>query len=164
MPVDWTALGSITVGPNDLSRVVGSFEIGEGDDTIWIDVQALQADSFWPWSYGILSWKTDYGYELGSTKAYTENPGEIFRLGVGRPPRSRTGVLIYEPRSFNLGWIKKGNDLTLSFEASSGTTSGGGGGGGGSGGGGGGGDAAVSLPVVGGEWVYNTNGLTNLKL
>ena len=157
MPVPWTPINQVTVGPNDLSVVVGSFDLDQGDDTIWVDVVALTADDFWPWSYGILSWKTDRGYELGSTKAYTEKPGEIFRLGVGRAPRLRSGVLIYEPRSFNLGWIKKGNELTLSFTASSGKSGGGGEGGAG--------NTSVAFPVVGGNWRYAaSSGLLQLEL
>ena len=157
MPKDWTDLGSITVGPDTLSVVVGSFEIDEGDDTIWVNVEATTADSFWPWSYGILSWRTDNGYELGSCKAYTERVGEMFRLGVGRPPRQRRGSVIYEPRSFNLGWIKKGNTLTLKFTAASGVS--GGGGGGGTAGG------SVAFPVVEGSWLYQAaTGLVQLKL
>ena len=123
MPVSWTALGQVTVGPSDLSVVVGSFDLDEGDDTIWVDVAQINPDDFWPWSYGILSWQTDRGKELGSAKAYTEKGGQIHRLGVGRPPRLRSGVLIYEPRSFNLSWIKKGNTLTLNFSAASGSSS-----------------------------------------
>ena len=157
MPRDWTELGSVTVRPDDLSVVVGSFDIDEGDDTIWFDVQAVVADTFWPWSYGILSWRTENGYELGSCKAYTESVGEMFRIGVGRAPRSRRGSVIYEPRSFNLGWIKKGNPLTLRFAAASGASGGGGGVGtvGGS----------VAFPVVGADWAYAaTSGLLQLKL
>ena len=154
MPVPWTALGQVTVGPNDQSLVVGSFDLDQGDDTIWVDVTALTADDFWPWSYGIISWKTDRGYELGSTKAYTSKPGEIFRLGVGRTPRLRSGVLIYEPRSFNLGWIKKGNELTLNFSASSGSSGGGTGGAG---------NTSVAFPIVDGDWKYSgTSGLLQL--
>ena len=157
MPVPWTPLDQVTIGPSDLSVVVGSFDIDQGDDTIWVDVSANIADDFWPWSYGILSWKTDRGNELGSAKAYTVKGGEICRLGVGRAPRLRSGVLIYEPRSFNLQWIKKGNELTLSFTASSGE-SGGGGGAAESGGG-------IAFPVEGGTWAYaQDTGLVRLRL
>ena len=55
MPVPWTPISQVTIGPNDLSVVVGSFDLDQGDDTIWVDVVALTADDFWPWSYGILS-------------------------------------------------------------------------------------------------------------
>ena len=81
-----------------------------------------------PWSYGILSWKTTSGFELGSVKAYGETESEVFRLGIGRPPSERSGQLTFEPRGFNLGWIKNGYPWQLKFECSSGQTSGGGGG------------------------------------
>lgn len=98
--------------------------MGQNHDTIWIDVQSNSPESPWPWSYGIVSFETSFGRELGSTKAYTERVGEVLRLSVGRAPRSRTGSITYEPRSFNLAWIKKGYPLSLSFSVASGVTQG----------------------------------------
>ena len=152
--MDWQSLGSITVTANDLSVVVGSFSIEEGDDTIWFDIQSESPESPWPWSYGIVSWQTSFGREFGSAKAYTERSGEVFSIGVGRQPRSRTGSVIYEPRSFNLAWVKKGNPLSLSFSVASGVrsvvSSGGGG---------------VAFPVDGGSWLYQLDtGLVQLQL
>ena len=150
---EWTDLGARTVGPNDLRVVVGSFSIGETDDTIWVEVQRTGPSGSWPWSYGILSWQTNFGLELGSTKAYTASEGEVFRLGVGRAPRSRTGSIVYEPRSFNLAWIQNGYPLTLAFAAASGVTTGAATGGG------------VAFPVEDGTWLYDQNtGLVRLKL
>ena len=150
---EWTDLGARTVGPNDLRVVVGSFSIGETDDTIWLEVQRTGPSGPWPWSYGILSWQTSFGLELGSVKAYTASEGEIFRLGVGRAPRSRTGSVIYEPRSFNLAWVKNGYPLTLAFSAASGLTTAAATGGG------------VAFPVEGGNWLYKqATGLVQLKL
>ena len=150
---EWTDLGARTVGPNDLRVVVGSFSIGETDDTIWLEVQRTGPSGPWPWSYGILSWQTSFGLELGSVKAYTASEGEIFRLGVGRAPRSRTGSVIYEPRSFNLAWVKNGYPLTLAFSAASGVTTAAATGGG------------VAFPVEGGDWLYKqATGLVQLKL
>ena len=149
---EWTDLGARTVGPNDLRVVVGSFSIGETDDTIWMEVQRTGPSGPWPWSYGILSWQTSFGLELGSVKAYTASEGEIFRLGVGRPPRSRTGSVIYEPRSFNLAWVQKGYPLTLAFAATSGVTKGAATGGG-----------AVAFPVENHPWLYiSDTGLVRL--
>ena len=148
------SLGEKTVGPNDLRVVVGSFSLGETDDTLWIEVQRTTPRGSWPWSYGILSYQTNFGLELGSTKAYTASEGEVFRLGVGRKPRGRTGSIIYEPRSFNLAWVKNGYPLTLSFSAASGVASpvpaqaGG-----------------IAFPVEGKSWSYDQNtGLVRLKL
>ena len=150
---DWVSLGEKTVGPTDLTVNVGSFSLQEGDDTLWIEVQRRNPDGSWPWSYGILSWESDFGLELGSVKAYTAVPGEVFRLGVGRTPRSRTGSVIYQPRSFNLAWVKEGYPLTLSFSAVSGNTAGSASAEGG----------GVAFPVDGVPWKYTlSTGLVRL--
>jgi hypothetical protein len=124
---NWSLVGTKTFTPDDLTEVVGSFSMEENADTLWTRVTLLSPATPWPWSYGILGFKTPEGYELGSTKAYAEIESEVFRLGNGRPPSVRDGVLTFAPRGYNLGWIKKGNPLTLKFECASGVTSGGGG-------------------------------------
>ena len=117
----WQDLGSLTFRPDDTNSVVGTFSIGPDDDTIWIRVESQTSPTPWPWSYGILGWKTDQGYELGSVKAYSDQAGQVFRLGVGLQPVERTGVVTFEPRSFNLAWVKRGNPWTLTFSAQSGS-------------------------------------------
>lgn len=151
----FTSIGEVTIGPDDDEVVVGEFEMGENDDTIWFEVQRTSPDQGWPWSYGILTWKTEFGLELGSVKAYTATEGEIYKLGVGLAPRTRTGDVIYKPRSYNMAWIKKDYDLTLSFAAQSGITvpalveS----------------VASVSFVVQGGSWVYDRDsGLVELDI
>jgi hypothetical protein len=69
------------------------------------------------WNLGL---KTTFGYELGTIKAFAEEDGNVERLGVGLPPVERSGSLTFEPRSFNLAWIRNGNPWTLTFEAQSG--------------------------------------------
>lgn len=154
--LDWIQLGEIEVTGADTRVVIGPFSIEENDDAIWVQTEQTSPVGPWPWSFGILSWETDFGRELGSAKAYTESVGEVIRLGVGRAPRERRGILVYEPRSYNLGWIKKGNSLTLSFSAISGVTSGGG-------------DpsfasSGLAFPVVDGRWKYAATGLLQLEL
>ena len=122
---DWSTVGERTFTPDDLTEVVGSFSMAEGDDTIWTRITLLSPAEPWPWSYGILGFKTSNGYELGSVKAYPEVDSEVFKLGVGRPPYERTGLLTFEPRSFNLAWIRNGYPMSLRFECASGVTSGG---------------------------------------
>lgn len=149
---DFVSLGEKTVGPNDLRVVVGSFSLQEGDDSIWLEIQQASPVGPWPWSYGIISWESNFGRELGSQKAYTERAGEVMRLGVGRAPRSRDGSIIYEPRSFNLAWVKNGYPLTLAFSAASGVSAVAPAGGGG-----------VAFPVENRPWIYNgAKGLLNL--
>ena len=118
----WTDVGQVTVTPNSDQIVVGSFSIDADHDTIWVRVTSLTSTTPWPWSYGILSWKTTEGYELGSTKAYSATEGEVFRLGTGLQPVVRTGSITFEPRSFNLAWVRKGYSWSLKFQAQSAKT------------------------------------------
>ena len=101
--------------------------MGVDHDTLWVRITQLNTSPNSPWSYGILSWKTVNGFELGSTKAYGETESEVFRLGIGRPPYERSGLLTFDPRGFNLGWVANGYPWSLKFEAASGKTTGGGG-------------------------------------
>ena len=147
-------VGTYTFTPNDTQVIIGSFSMQDGDDTIWVRITQDQPPGPWPWSYGILGWRSSFGYELGTTKAFAERDGAVQRLGVGLQPVERSGVLTFEPRSFNLAWIKKGNPWTLTFEAQTGVQVAAGGG-------------SVSFGVTSERgpipWVLNTLGLANLK-
>lgn len=120
---DYSEIGTVTFTPESLDTVIGDFSIGENHDTIWVKATQIGGNGPWPFSYGILGWQTDQGYELGSIKCYGEQSGEVFRLGIGRPPLLRTGRLIFDPRSFNLAWIRAGTPWTLRFDAASGQSS-----------------------------------------
>ena len=117
----WTDLGSVTLGPTDTEVVIGAVTLAPGANTLWVRVTHLQAGP-WPWSYGILSFKNSEGRPMGSTKAYGHLEGEVSRLGVGLAPTVSDGFLVFEPRSFNLAWIKRGNPWPLSFQVLSGTS------------------------------------------
>ena len=125
---DWTTVGQRTFTPNDFRAVIGSFSMGADHDTLWVRITQLSDQPNNPWSYGILSWKTSNGYEIGSEKVYGQTASEVFRLGIGRPPYERNGSITFDPRGFNLGWLRSGYPWALRFQAASGTTSGGGGG------------------------------------
>ena len=116
----WQDLGNVTVTPDSTDVPVGAFSMEEGDTHIWIRMRSLSSPDPWPWSYGILGWKTSNGYELGSCKAYSTTESEVFRIGTGLPPLVRSGIITFEPRSFNLAWVKRGNPWSLNFQAQSG--------------------------------------------
>lgn len=124
--VPWSEVGTVTFTPGDEVVEIGSFSLEEGADTLWVKITNTNSQGPWPWSYGILSFRTDEGQPLGSTKAYNSQYGEVFRLGVGLPPSVRNGVLTFEPRGFNLQWVKAGYPWTLKFEQQSGQSGGGG--------------------------------------
>jgi hypothetical protein len=118
----WLDLGEVSFLPTDLERVIGPVTLADGADTLWIKITQMSGPSPWPWSYGVVSFKNTEGRPLGSVKAYSNPDGEVVRLGVGLPPVVRDGSLLFEPRSFNLAWIKKGNPWELKFEVQSGST------------------------------------------
>ena len=113
---------SITVLPGSPTGIdVGEFSLSEGEDTIWVHMTS-QSDGEcpWPWSYGLFTWISDNGRELGPVKVNGVCEGEVFRLGVGLAPQFRTGRLGFTPRNYNLKWIELGNPWLLSFRLSSG--------------------------------------------
>jgi len=153
--VSFELIGSKTFTPDDTQVVIGSFSLEEGQDSIWVRITQSQPPGPWPWSYGILGWRSSFGYELGTTKAFAEPEGAVQRLSVGLPPIEKTGVITFEPRSFNLSWIKKGNPWTLTFEAQSGVQASAGSG-----------SVAFGVTTDIGDvpFVLNSIGLANLKL
>ena len=153
----WQSVGQHTFVPTDREIQVGSFDLDPGQDTVWVRITQINQPASWPWSYGILSWRSAFGLELGSTKAYSTQLGEVFRLGVGLPPSDGTGSIWFEPRGYNLGWLKAGFPWTLSFEAQAGTAAVVGVGGG-----------EITFPVavdgVTYPWTFNSsNGLANAQ-
>lgn len=114
-------VGSVNVGPTDLTVEVGSFSLKEDDDTIFIEVQQTSPDQVWNYSYGLLWWESSFGRELGTEKVYGCLSGEVFRLSIGRTPRSRNGRLYFTPRAYNRKWISIDSPPTwsLSFAAES---------------------------------------------
>ncbi len=120
---DWSFISEKTFTPDDLEEVVGSYSLEPEADTVWVRITQLSQSTNSPWSYGILSWRTSEGRELGSIKAYGNVESEVFTLRTGRTPSQRDGVLTFTPRGFNLGWIKNGFPWPLRFEATSGSVS-----------------------------------------
>lgn len=121
--MSWSLIGTKTFTPDDLSEVVGNFSLDEKHDTIWVRITQTNGEQTSPWSYGILTWESSEGYELGSVRAYGHAESEVFRLGVGRAPLDRSGRIVFTPRAFNLGWVRNGFPWTLKFEAQSGQSS-----------------------------------------
>lgn len=122
--MSWASVGSVNVGPQDRQVLVGSFSMEPDQDTIWVRVTQTSPAEVWNYAYGLVTWRTSFGQELGSEKVYGDTDSEVFRLGVGLPPLERTGSLLFTPRAFNRRWIETSNPpiWSLSFEAQSGTS------------------------------------------
>lgn len=127
--VGWAQVGTISIGPTSGPVVIGTVSLPAGADTIWVRAQQLGGDSPWPYGYGLLTWKTGAGRVLGTVKCYGHTEGEVLRLGVGLEPDEQSGELVFEPRAWNLAWVKAGAPpWRLGFECQTGTSGGGSGG------------------------------------
>jgi hypothetical protein len=125
--VGWSQVAQVSFTATDREVTLGPVTLNAGDDTLWVKVTQVGGESPWPWSFGLLSWRTNGGRELGTVKAYGHLEGETYQLRTGLSPVERGGQLVFEPRSYNLGWIKSSGKLwTLRFDYQSGTTTGGG--------------------------------------
>ena len=121
----YESIGSVDVGPQDREVLVGSFSMDADDDSIWFRVTQTSPGNVWNYSYGLLTWRTAYGSELGTVKVYGTTQGQVYKLGVGLPPVGKTGEVYFTPRPYNSRWIAADDPQiwSLSFEAQSGQTS-----------------------------------------
>ena len=119
---DWVPIGSVTVGPQDPMVQVGHFVMDPDDDVIWIKITQNSPQTLWQYSYGLLTWRSSEGKELGTIKVYGDIDGETFKLGVGLPPLDRNGMFEFTARAYNRQWISIAEppEWTLSFKAKSG--------------------------------------------
>ena len=119
---------SITYNTDHLD--IGDVELNPGDDTLWVEVRQIEPVTPWPFSFGLLYFESIDGRTMGTVKAYGHTEGEIYRLGVGRPPLERSGRLRFFSRHYNLQWVRSVEPpaWSLQFRYETGTSSGGGGG------------------------------------
>ena len=120
---DFQLVSELTVLPDDDTVDVGAFTLGAGEDILWVGIEQLSPLDSGPFSYGILGFRTINGFELGTEKAWPSPILSVSRLSVGLAPADQTGVLTFEPRSFNLRWIAAGTPWALRFYARGGTSS-----------------------------------------
>lgn len=119
----WVDLGTISCGPTSRRLKVADLTLPEGADTLWVRVEQHGGTSPWPFGYGLLSFQTDAGRELGTVKVYGHQEGETYRMGVGMQPTLRAGALWFEPRSYNLKWLEtSGSTWALQFWSFAGTS------------------------------------------
>ena len=127
--MSWETVGTVNVGPQDREVLVGSFSLKEDDDTLFLRITQTSPTTPWNYSFGLVTFRSSVGQELGTSKVYGSIYGENYRLGVGLPPLVRTGNIYFAPSAYNRGWISIADPpkWTLELEAQSGRTAGGGG-------------------------------------
>ena len=123
--MSWQALGTVSVGPQDREVLVGSFSLDSGDDALFLRITQKSPTTPWNYAFGLVTFRSSIGQELGTTKVYGSIHGENYKLGIGLPPVDRTGGVYFTPRAYNRQWITIADPPTwqLEVEAQSGLTS-----------------------------------------
>jgi hypothetical protein len=112
----WTRVGSITVRPESDVVRVGVIEVPPqgGIELMVRQVSPYQGFNF---AYGLVSFRSPLGRELGTVKCWPGPEWTAFALGEGLSSLSRAGELLFEPRSYNLRWVKAGFPWSVEFMA-----------------------------------------------
>ena len=117
---DFTLVGQVTVTPESGIINVGEFSLGAAEDTLWVEVRTVSLPGPWSFSYGILGFQTSIGNELGRQKVWPSATPGTYRLTNYLAPSVQTGQITFEPRSYNLAWVRAGTPWTVEFYAKSG--------------------------------------------
>lgn len=117
----WTRIGSITVRPESDEVVVGPIQVPP-QGGVELMVRETSPGYGFRFAYGIVSFRSAQGRELGTAKCWTRPEWTSFRLGAGLTSVFPSGVLLFEPRSYNLRWIRAGYSWSLEFMADVATT------------------------------------------
>ena len=112
----WTQVGSVTVGPTSQEIRFGQIEVPP-QGGIEMMCRSTSADKGFKFAYGLLSFESALGRELGTVKVWPAREWTAFKLGEGLSSLSRAGSLVFEPRSYNLRWIKAGFSWSIAFMA-----------------------------------------------
>lgn len=107
-------VGSISVGPLDEKILVGSVDVpAQG-----LEVRVVQISSspFQTLSHGLLYVKTAAGRDLGTIKVWGHPEGEDYRLGEGLSTVIGPAELWFEPRLYNLKWLRAGAPVSWALE------------------------------------------------
>lgn len=122
--MSFTQVGTVEVGPSDREVLVGSFSMSGDHDSIWFRVQQSAPTDYFKYAYGLLTWRTSFGKELGTIKVYGDPASEVYRLSNGLKPLDSSGQVYFTPRAYNRRWVSIEDPplWTLNFEAQSGVS------------------------------------------
>jgi len=114
--MSWQRIGSITVGPESDEVQVGRIEVPSQGG---IELMCRQTSPYqgFKFAYGLLSFESALGRELGTVKCWPVPEWTAFRLGEGLSSLSGAGSLVFEPRSYNLYWVRAGFPWSIEFMA-----------------------------------------------
>lgn len=107
----WQRIGSVSISPTTTEAVVGAIEVPTFGG---VEVKVRQVGSSpFQWGYGLLSYRTSNGREMGTIRVWPRQEFSNYLLGAGLTVVDNSGVLVFEPRTWNLRWVLAGFSLTV---------------------------------------------------
>jgi hypothetical protein len=116
----WTRIGTVTVSPETELAVIGPVTVPQVGG-VEVSVRQISPAGPFRFAYGLLSFESGNGRDLGTVKVWATEQHTSYRLGDGLSTQDPDGRLVFEPRSYNLRWVKAGWPWTLEFLADVGT-------------------------------------------
>jgi hypothetical protein len=113
--VAWQLIGRATVGPDDDAVVVGPIEVPTAGG-FEFSVRQVVPTPF-RWGNGLVSFVSSQGRELGTVQVWPKLERESYYIGANLTVLDNSGSLIFEPRLWNLRWVRAGFPLVLEFLA-----------------------------------------------
>lgn len=104
-------MGSVTFGPNSERVTVGPVEVPTFGG---LPIRVRQS-AFTPFQFGycLLSFESSHGRELGTIRVWPRPELTSYVLGAGLEVVGNHGVLVIEPRTWNLRWVLAGFTLSV---------------------------------------------------
>lgn len=112
----WQRIGIVTISPTTDEAVVGPIEVPYFDG-IEVRVKLLSGPYPFQFGYGLLSYRSSNGKELGTIRVWPRNEASDYLLGKGMTCQDTTGSLVFEPRTWSLRWVKAGFSLIVEVSA-----------------------------------------------
>jgi hypothetical protein len=107
----WSTVGTVSISPTTDQALVGPVEV-PATGGLRVRVQQLGLTPF-QWGFGLLSFQSSNGLELGTIKVYPRSISSSYLLGAGMTVDDTSGTLIFEPRTWNLKWVQAGFSLSV---------------------------------------------------
>lgn len=79
-----------------------------------VRVRAESPSPGFKFAYGLLSFMSPLGRELGTIRVWPDQVATDYRLGSGLSCFEGSGNLVFDARAFNLRWVKAGYPLVVS--------------------------------------------------
>jgi hypothetical protein len=111
----WQWVGEVNASPTDTEIVVGNVVAPASGPLIVKCVQLVPTP--FQFGYGLLSYESDHGRELGTIRVWPRTQFTSYAMGDGLNAADRSGRLVFEPRTWSLRWVKAGFPLSVAFLA-----------------------------------------------